>query len=358
MPDFFIGCDTHKEKHFISVINPMGEIQESFEISNSTKGWIKALKTIQNYPNSVWGIENAANFAKKFCEFLLKEGQILKEINPVYTGKSRKACTNRNKTDEIDSIEIAKITRDRLKVLPNIQFNDEQEDLKAIVRQREDLVKEQTMTKNRLHAKLTQINPMYKNKYGPLRNKSTLNKIEDTFKNSSNILKMMALQDVRLLKNLAKEISNLEKLLAEKQKNNSLLQNLDTVSGIDTINACKLVSLTGDINKFKNSNHLASYAGIAPVIKSSGKSFKTYRNVGANRQLNNVFYMIALTQIKKDATAKEYYAKKLNDGKTRKQAIHCLMRRLVKIIWMMYKYNQPYRYQELKQSQSQLLQAA
>jgi transposase len=358
MVDFFIGCDTHKEKHFISIINPIGKVQKSFEINNSPKGWQEAISKVKKYPNRVWGIENSANFAKQFCKFLLDEGEVLKEVNPVFTGKSRKASTNRNKTDEIDSVVIAKVTRDQMDYLPDIQINKEQEELKAITRQRDELVKEQTRTKNRLHAKLTSINPMYKEAYGLLRNKSTLIKIEKEFSNSSDILKKMVLQDVRLLENLSKEISNLEKIMKEKQKKSTLLQNLDTIIGVDTILACKLGSLIGDIDKFKNSNRLASYAGIAPVTKSSGKSSKEYRNVGANRQLNHAFFMIALTQVKKDETAKEYYKDKLNNGKTKKQAIHCLMRRLVKIVWMMYKHNQPYRYQELQQAKNQLQQAA
>lgn len=358
MHEYFAGCDTHKENHFFSIINCKGELKESFEIENSPEGWNNGFIKLKKYPNILCGIENHANYARKFSKFLLEKDLELKEINPVFTGKRRKAHTCSNKTDQINSLVIAKITRDEEKYLPDIQVNQEAEELKAIIRQREELVKERTRIKNRLHSKLTQINPQYKELYGKSISMRFIKKLETVLNKSSNILENLALQDIELLKNILKQIEILEKILVEKEEQNELIQNLDTISGVDTINACKIVGIIGNIDRFKTPDKLASYAGISPVEKSSGKSSKKFRNCKANRQLNTVIYMIALTQIKHIEVAINYYQKKLNEGKTRKQALHCLMRRLVKIIWMMYKHNQPYKYQELKQVQSQILQAA
>ena len=86
----------------------------------------------------------------------------------MFTGKRRKAHTCSNKTDQIDSVMIARITRDEADYLPDVQENREAEELNAINRQREELVKEQTRIKNRLHSKLMQINTRYKEKYGKL----------------------------------------------------------------------------------------------------------------------------------------------------------------------------------------------
>ena len=344
MHEYFAGCDTHKEKHFFSIIDCKGEVQESFEIANSPKGWNEALIKIQKYPKILCGIENSANYAKKFSKFLLEKGLKLKEVNPVFTGKKRKAHTCSSKTDLIDSIIIAKITRDEQDYLPDIQINQESEELKAITRQREELVKEQTRIKNRLHSKLTQFDPQYKENYGSFRNKGTISKLEADFKKSTDILEKLLFQDIKLLKNIIKEIEILEKMLLEKEQKNVLIQNLDTIKGIDTVSACKMVGIIGDISRFKTPDKLASYAGISPVEKSSGKSSKKFRNCKGNRQLNAVFYTMALTQIRCFEIAKAYYVSKLNEGKTKKQALHCLMRRLVKIIWMMYKHNQPYNF--------------
>lgn len=344
MYEFYAGCDTHKEKHFISIINQKGEIQKSFEVENSENGCKKAISEVSYYSNLIWGIENSQSFARKFCESLINSGQTLKEINPIFTGKSRKASTNKNKTDLIDSVVIARILRDEIEYLPNIQTNIIQVELKMIIRQREEMVKEQTRSINRLHAKLVNFDPQYKNLYSNLKTLKSLNFWESKLNKSDDILKKLILQEIRYLKNVQKEISNLNKMLSEKQNENTLIQNLITLTGINTTNACKLVSLVGNIARFKTPNHLASFAGIPPVEKSSGKGTKRFRNIGGNRHLNTVFYQIALTQIRYDPIARAYYEKKLESGKTKKQALHCLMRRLVNIIWMMYKHNQPYSY--------------
>ena len=130
-----------------------------------------------------------------------------------------------------------------------------------------------------------------------------------------DILEKLVFQDVKLLKNIIEEIKIIEKMLREKQKANSLIQNLDTIDGIDTVTACKLVGIIGNIEKFKTPDKLASYAGIAPVEKSSGKSSKKYRNCRANRRLNTAFYTIALTQIRCNEIAKAYYTKEIKGRK-------------------------------------------
>lgn len=344
MYEFYAGCDTHKHSHFISIINTQGKVQESFEIINSLKGWQKAYEKSQQYPNILWGLENSSNFGKQFCKFLIKNNQHLKEINPVFTSNKRKKHTSKSKTDEIDSIAIAKITRDELNYLPDIDINEFQDELKGINRQRDRLIKDRTKYINRLHAKLTRINSSYEEVYGKLTNKTPLNNIEKAFSNSNMVENIVILQDVRLLKVLNEAIIDIEKILEQYLSKNLLLQNLDTFVGIDKVNASKMVGLIGDIKKFKNSDHLVSYAGIAPKEFSTGKSSKRYRDTGGNRELNTLFYMIALSQIRWDPEAKNYYKKKLQESKTKKQAIHCLMRRLIKVIYMMYKYNQPYKY--------------
>ena len=97
----------------------------------------------------------------------------------------------------------------------------------------------------------------------------------------------------------------------------------------------------GNINRFNNSGKLARYAGIAPIEKSSGNSEKHLKNEYGNRELNSMFYSLACRSIsvgrnKNTATNpifKEYYHKKINEGKTKHQAIVCIMRRTCNIIY-------------------------
>jgi len=82
---------------------------------------------------------------------------------------------------------------------------------------------------------------------------------------------------------------------------------------------------------------LASYAGIAPVEHSSGKSKKHRNNKAGNRRLNCIFYRISIHQSRFDEKGKAYYEKKLAEGKTKRHARKCLARQLVRLVFNLLK---------------------
>jgi len=69
---------------------------------------------------------------------------------------------------------------------------------------------------------------------------------------------------------------------------------LTTMRGIDTVSAAQLLSCIGDINRFALPAKLAKYAGTAPTTYSSGKSDMQFANQRGNRELNHLFYNLAL----------------------------------------------------------------
>ena len=81
--------------------------------------------------------------------------------------------------------------------------------------------------------------------------------------------------------------------------------------------------------------HAASYAGVAPIDRSSGKRKKAYISHG-NRRLKKGLYMAAVTSVRSDEGAKTLYARLRASGKTHEQAIvpvmHRLLRRVVCVL--------------------------
>ena len=72
----------------------------------------------------------------------------------------------------------------------------------------------------------------------------------------------------------------------------------------------------------------ASANGSAPLAASSGRTVRHRLNRGGNRQLNRALYTIAITQIRTDTEGRAYYERKRAEGKTSREAIRCLKRRL------------------------------
>ena len=103
-----------------------------------------------------------------------------------------------------------------------------------------------------------------------------------------------------------------------------------------------LLGEIGDIKNYNSSAQLASRAGISPLENSSAKNNYKRVNSGGNRRLNTAIHRIALYQIRKNELASNYYLKKQSEGKTKKEALRCLKRRLVDIIFSVMKNNKIY----------------
>jgi hypothetical protein len=120
---------------------------------------------------------------------------------------------------------------------------------------------------------------------------------------------------------------------------------LESLTGIATVTASQIIAEIGDINRFKNADKLARYAGIAPVNFSSAGKGKDKKSKQGNRTLNGVLYFLAMQQVQLTKGTKqprnpilyEYYLRKISEGKTKTQALICIMRRLVNIIYGMMK---------------------
>ena len=116
------------------------------------------------------------------------------------------------------------------------------------------------------------------------------------------------------------------------------------------ITAAKILSEIGDINRFPNANKLAKFAGIAPVNFSSAGKGKDMCPKQGNRRLQAIFYFLAIQMIQisvngtpRNRIFREYYLKRVEDGKNKQQALICIARRLVNIVYGMLKNHTEYR---------------
>ena len=80
--------------------------------------------------------------------------------------------------------------------------------------------------------------------------------------------------------------------------------------------------------RFPTKGHFASYSGTAPVEASSGKVVRHRLSMAGNRKLNYALHMVAVCQARSDARGGTYYRKKIDEGKSHKEALRCLKRRI------------------------------
>ena len=98
--------------------------------------------------------------------------------------------------------------------------------------------------------------------------------------------------------------------------------------GIGPAGAARILADVGDVRRFPDRNHFASWTGTAPIDASSGAQIRHRLSRGGNRRLNHVLYIAAFVQLRHDTPGRAYYRRKLAAGKTPMEAIRCLKRRL------------------------------
>ena len=100
------------------------------------------------------------------------------------------------------------------------------------------------------------------------------------------------------------------------------------------LTAAKIVAETAGITRFKSGAAFARHAGIAPIPVWSGNTAGRVRlSRGGNRQLNAAIHRIAFTQIRLEGPGKTYYEKKKTEGKTSREALRCLKRHLIGVVY-------------------------
>ena len=100
------------------------------------------------------------------------------------------------------------------------------------------------------------------------------------------------------------------------------------VYGVGPIVAAFLIGYTGDPTRFASSGHYAAYNGTAPIEVSSGGKTRHRLSLRGNRKLNHAIHMAAVTQIRFETSGRVYYDRKLEEGKTKKEALRSLKRRI------------------------------
>lgn len=105
------------------------------------------------------------------------------------------------------------------------------------------------------------------------------------------------------------------------------------IYGVGPIVAAFLIGYTGDIGRFASADHYAAYNGTAPIEYSSGGKTKHRLSLRGNRVLNHAIHAAAVTQIRFETPGRGYYDKKVAEGKTNKEALRALKRRISNAVY-------------------------
>jgi transposase len=105
------------------------------------------------------------------------------------------------------------------------------------------------------------------------------------------------------------------------------------LNGIGPSGAARLLVEVGDMTRFPDKAHFASWNGTAPIDASSGDPVRHRLSRAGNRQINRVPHIMARVQIRNPSDGRDYHERKKADGKAPMEALRCVKRRLSDIIY-------------------------
>jgi transposase len=147
------------------------------------------------------------------------------------------------------------------------------------------------------------------------------------------------------LLDLDREIKDADKLITSRFRTHPQARIIESLPGMGPILGAEFLAATGgDVQAaFASPGRLASYAGLVPVPKDSGRITGNWRRPRRyNRALRRVFYMAALSSLRTSGPSKTFYQRKRAEHRLHTQALLALARRLVDVLWALLRDNRTF----------------
>ncbi|UHA75757.1 IS110 family transposase [Paenibacillus sp. 481] len=387
----YIGVDLHKQHHTAVIIDCWGHKLGEIKFDNKPSSFPLFVKEMKRYVKKgmsvVYGLEDVGGYGRALAVYLTENGHWVKEVNAKLANARRKSHVTVQKSDSWDAECVAKVLREELPHLPDAKPIDLYWAISQLVTQRKWQAKNLSGLVVRLHQQLGYHYPSYKKFFSEITGKTALDfwytypsprhltgvKVEqlasylrqlsnnglstkkaeqilslvvndgDTYRDFQDRRDFMIRQFVRNIRFTQDELEQTEKEIKELMQ--ELGFQLESMTGINVVTAAELVAEIGDIHRFSTADKLARFSGIAPIICGSGNKVKNRKSKQGNRVLHEIIKGLAARQI---ITAKNtkvprnpyfhtYYEQRIAAGKTRRQAIVCIMRKLVNVIYYLMK---------------------
>ncbi|WP_281289833.1 IS110 family transposase [Nocardioides rubriscoriae] len=323
--------DPHKRSVTIEVMAADEEVLGGGRFGTDPAGFTSMLDYVTRWPDRVWAIEGCNGIGHHIAMRLLAAGEQVIDVPPKLSARARVFATGQGrKTDATDAHSVALVGTRMAGLRPVV--NDAQlAVLRLLVDRRRSLGEDHTRMISQLHALLLELIPG-----GAKKDLSAAQ--------AKALLASVRPRDVvgKTRRRVAAElIADLERVYARKKAADKELKELVAATGTSLLDlhgigpsgAARLLVEVGDITRFPNRDHFASWNGTAPIDASSGDNVRHRLSRAGNRQINRTLHIMATVQLRNDTEGRRYYDRRRADGKTPMEAMRALKRRLSNIVY-------------------------
>jgi transposase len=296
-----IGVDVHKQSLTAVAVDEAGRMLDERTVAAAADGELLAW-AVGLSEQRLWALEDCRQLTRWLERQLLAAGEELVRVPPKLMAPERRAGRARGKSDPID------------------------------VDHRDDLVDERRRTQQRLRWHLYQLDPTFAVPLRMLGRASHLERVSRWLARQQQELQVgLARELVGRCRSLDRAIASLDGEL--EQRAAQLAPALLELPGCGALTAAKLLAEIGPIDRFDSDAQLARHSGVAPLEASPGRIQRHRLDRGGNRQLNAALHRIAITQARIHPGARAYLERKKAEGKSRREALRCLKRLLVRVVY-------------------------
>jgi transposase len=339
--DYIVGVDPHRDSHSFAVVHVVsGVVVFESTVDANNDGYAQALTLVDEHApdRRAFAIEGSGSFGAGLTRFLTGRGERVLEVS-----RLRRERRSGGKTDALDAVRAARsvLTEQR----PSIpRAGGERQALQALVAAREGAVNAKRAGLCQLRDLLITTPEPLRNELRPLTRARLLQRLAATrpetrrdpeLRGSLLALRSIARRVLQLTgeeRELAREIETLTRRLAP--------QLLDQ-PGIGPHAAAQLVLSWSHQGRISSEAAFARLAGAAPIPASSGQTIRYRLDRSGDRKLNRALHMILVTRKRTHPATIAYIERRIQEGKTRREANRCLKRYLARSLYRLLEHGPP-----------------
>ena len=327
----FIGVDPHKLSATIEVVDTNETVLATGRFGTDNAGYRAMRKHVASWPERVWAVEGSNGAGRPLAQRLLADGEHVVDVPAKLSARARLFDTGHNrKTDAHDAHSVA-VVAVRTTTLRVLSYDAGLEALRMLVDRRAELSSARVQTVNRLQRHLSELTPgKTKKNITAAQAKAILASVRPRDLVGKTRRRLAAEQLAELVV-IDKKITELKKELKAMvlARGSSLME----LPGVGPVVAARVLADTGDVARFADRNRFASWTGTAPIEASSGEVVRHRLSRAGNRRMNHMIHIAATTQIRHDTDGRAYYRRKIAAGKSPREAMRCLKRRMSDVIY-------------------------
>jgi transposase len=332
MTAVMIGVDPHKGSHTAVAIGlaeePLGRLRvlASAVQARELIAWAVA------WPERTWAVEGAAGLGHLLAQELVAAGERVLDVQPKLAARVRLLqAGDVNKNDPNDALSVA-VAALRSRTAREVAADGHAAVLKIWSKRHRDLARLRNQVVCRLHVVLCELVPGGHRKELSAAQAARILERAQPAGPVAEARAELAAEFLADLRHLDAQLRDARKKLAAAVRASHTT--LTEVFGVGPVVAGTVIGDAGDVARFPSRDHFAAYNGTAPIEVSSGNRKVHRLSLRGNRRINHAIRMAAITQIShKHSPGRAYYDKKIAEGRTHKDALRSLKRRISDAIY-------------------------